>query len=615
MTENHALGTTAVAFGLGLMASALVASTALGAPPSDPRILSSIPEIGKQGGDLRMLVSRTRDTRLLYVYGNARLVGYNLDLELEPDILADFTVEEGRIFTFRLREGHRWSDGEPFTTEDFRFYWEDIANNEALSPVGPPINLIVDDQPPVVDIIDELTVRYTWPLPNPLFLGELAAASPTFIYAPAHYLKQFHESYAEPGELERLVTEDNARDWAQLFQRRERMSQFDNPDLPTLQPWRLTTPSPAERFVAERNEYFHRVDENGVQLPYIDRVILDVVDSKLIPIKTGAGDTDLQSRGLAFRDYTFLQESAARSGLEPRLWRQARGAHLALYPNLNAADPTWRTLFRDSRFREALAISIDREALSQYLFFGLATPANNTILPESPLYSEDIASACLGHDVDRANALLDELGLGQRDSSGTRLLPDGRPLELVVETAGEDSEQADVLELVGDDFAKLGFKIHTRPTEREVLRNRIFSGEALMTIWYGLENGVPTPDMSPKDFVPVNQYDQPQWPKWGQYFETRGEAGEAPDEPGPIRLLELYGEWRAAADRAGREAAWRDILELYAPQCYTIGLIANVLQPVAVRTTLRNVPKEAIYNWEPHAQIGIYRPDTFWYDN
>ncbi len=605
----------ALGFGLGALGLVSMPSGSLAGPPDEPRVLDAMPEIGKRGGDLRMLVSRTRDTRLLYVYGNARLVGYDLDLELVPDILADFTVEEGRIFTFRLRPGHRWSDGEPFTTEDLRFYWEDVATNEALSPVGPPINLLVDGEPPVVEVLDELTIRYSWPSPNPMFLSELAAASPTFIYRPAHYLKQFHENYVEPAELERLVREDNARDWAQLYHRRDRMNNFDNVDLPTLQPWRLVTPSPAERFIAERNDYFHRTDANGVQLPYLDRVVLDVIDARLVPIKTGAGDTDLQSRGLAFRDYTFLQESAERSGLEPRLWRQARGAHLALYPNLNAADEVWRALFRDVRFREALALAIDREGLSQYLYFGLATPANNTILPESPLYTPEVANACLGHDVARANALLDELGLDARNASGTRLLPDGRPLELVVETAGEDSEQADVLELVRDDFASIGFVIHTRPTEREVLRNRIFSGEALMTIWYGLENGVPTADMSPKEFVPVSQYDQPQWPMWGQYFETKGEAGEAPADPVARRLLELFDDWRRAVDRAGREASWHEILELYAPQCFTIGLVANVLQPVAVRTTLRNVPEEAIYNWEPHAQIGIYRPDTFFYAN
>ncbi len=614
MKRSRALAVV-LGVGIGVLASALSAPPTLAGPPDEPRVLADIPELGKRGGDLRMLVSRTRDTRLLYVYGNARLVGYNLDLELVPDILADFTVEDGRIFTFRLRAGHRWSDGAPFTTEDLRFYWEDIASNEALSPLGPPINLLVDGEPPLVEVLDEVTIRYTWPAPNPFFLSDIAAASPTFIYGPAHYLKQFHEKYVDAAELERLVREDNARDWAQLFHRRERMSQFDNPDLPTLQPWRLVTAGPAERLIAERNEYFHRTDANGVQLPYIDRVVLDVVDTRLIPIKTGAGDTDLQSRGLAFRDYTFLRESEERSGLEPRLWRQARGAHLALYPNLNAADKVWRELFRDVRFREALSLSIDRDGLSQYLYFGLATPANNTLLPESPLYSSEIANACLGYDVARANALLDELGLDKRNARGTRLLPDGRPLELVVETAGEDSEQADVLELVRDDFAEIGFVIHTRPTEREVLRNRIFSGEALMTIWYGLENGVPTADMSPKEFVPVSQYDQPQWPMWGQYFETKGAAGEPPDDPVAVRLLELFDEWRRAPDRDGREAAWREILEIYAPECFTIGLVANVLQPVAVRKTLRNVPQEAIYNWEPHAQIGIYRPDTFFYAN
>lgn len=614
MTMQHEIG-RALGLVIGALAAGAIAPLARAELPAEPKVLEDIPEIGQRGGDLRMLVSRTRDTRLLSVYGNARLVGYTTDLELEPDILSEVAVEEGRIFTLKLRRGHRWSDGQPFTTEDLRFFWEDIATNEALSPVGPPIQLLVEGELPIVEVLDELTIRYTWTGPNPLFLNELAAASPVFIYAPAHYLKQFHADYVEPEELQRLVEEDEARDWVQLFLRRERMSKFDNPDLPTLQPWRLVTSGPAERFIAERNEHFHRADSAGTQLPYIDRFILDVVDSDLIPIKTGAGDTDLQSRGLAFRDYTFLKESEPRSGLEVRLWKEARGAHLALYPNLNAADPVWQELFRDARFRRALSIAIDREGLSQYLYFGLATPANNTILMESPLYTEEVGNACLGYDVAEANAILDELGLERGGGGGMRLLPDGRPLELVVETAGEDSEQSDVLEIVADNFAEIGFVIHTRPVEREVLRNRIFSGEALMTIWFGLENGVPTANLSPKEFAPTSQYDQPQWPMWGQHYETKGEAGEPPADPVAARLLELYGEWRLAIDEETRASVWQEMLHLYAPECFTIGLVANVMQPVAVRNTLRNVPEEAIYNWEPHAQVGIYRPDTFWYDD
>ena len=97
-------------------------------PPDEPRVLSDLPELGRPGGELRSLIGRARDTRLLYVFGHARLIGYDPDLNLAPDILASYDVQEGRIFTFRLRRGHRWSDGRPFTAEDFRFFWEDMAS-------------------------------------------------------------------------------------------------------------------------------------------------------------------------------------------------------------------------------------------------------------------------------------------------------------------------------------------------------------------------------------------------------------------------------------------------------------------------------------------------------
>src|SRR5690606_13799082 len=127
---------------------------------------------------------------------------------------------------FHLRPGHKWSDGQPFTTEDFRFWWEDIALNERIEPTGPPVTMLVDGERPKVEVLDETTIRYEWPNPNPHFLPALAAASPMFIYAPAHYLKQFHEKYADPTMLARMVAASNSRDWAQLFGRRERMNKF-----------------------------------------------------------------------------------------------------------------------------------------------------------------------------------------------------------------------------------------------------------------------------------------------------------------------------------------------------------------------------------------------------
>jgi peptide/nickel transport system substrate-binding protein len=186
-------------------------------------------------------------------------------------------------------------------------------------------------------------------------------------------------------------------------------------------------------------------------------------------------------------------------------------------------------------------------------------------------------------------------------------------MELVVDTAGEESEQSDILELVADDWLKIGVRIHTRPSQREMFRNRVFSGEALMSIWFGLENGIPTADMAPIEFAPTSQQ-QLQWPKWGQYYETKGTAGEAPDTPEAEKLMELFEAWRVATSTEERREAWRQILEIYSDQVYSIALISGVMQPVAVRTTLHNVPEEAVYNWEPGAQLGVYRPDTFWFE-
>ena len=570
-------------------------------------------ELGRPGGDLRSLATRSKDTRLLSVFGYARLIGYNREFELVPDILEKLEVEDGRIFTLYLRKGHRWSDGAPFTAEDFRYYWENVANNEDLSPTGPPITLTVDGEPAKFEVIDETTVRYTWPAPNPFFLPALAGASPLFVYRPAHYLKQYHEAFGDPDFIAAAVDDAGTRNWAELHNRLDNMYRFDNPDLPTLQPWYNTVAPPSTRFVAKRNPYYHRVDESGMQLPYLDRFVLYVVGAALVPAKSGSGESDLQARGLNFTDYTFLKENEERSGYSVRLWRTVRGSQLALYPNLNASDPVWRELLRDKRFRQALSLGIDRDEINSVIYYGLCLPGNNGVLPDSPLFDEERFMAYAEFDVDRANALLDEIGLTERDEEGIRLLPDGRPLDIIVETAGENLEEVDVLELIRDSWKQIGVKLFTKPSQRENLRNRIFAGETVMAMWFGYENGIPTADMSPEEFVPVHQQSY-HWPKWGQYIETSGQAGEPADTPLAKELLELYEGWIKADSTSRRREIWDRILEIHAEQVYTIGIVAQVPQPVLVANGLENVPEEAVFNWDPGAQFGVYRPEIFWWD-
>ncbi|MFQ5994486.1 MAG: ABC transporter substrate-binding protein [Acidiferrobacterales bacterium] len=567
---------------------------------------------GQYGGELHLLMAKARDVRMMVVYGYARLVGYNENLNLRPDILKRIDVESERKFTLHLRPGHKWSDGHPFTTEDFRYYWEDVVHNPDLSPFGLSRALMVEGEGPEFEVINQTTVRYTWKRPNPFFLPALAGTRPLFIYLPAHYLKQFHGRYADSKELAHKVRAAGVYHWSALHARLDSMYKNNNPDLPSLQPWVNTTRGPSDRFVFVRNPYYHRIDQDGRQLPYVDRVLMSIADGKLIAAKTGAGESDLQARQLKFSDYTFLKKSEKRVDVDVRLWDTAKGSHIALYPNLNVDDPVWRAMMRDLRFRRALSLAINREEINQVLYYGLATAGNNTINANCPMYKPEYRTAWAQFDLQKANALLDELGLTKRNKRGIRLLPDGRPLVIIVETAGEDTEQTDVLALIHDTWLQAGIKLFSKPMQREVFRNRIFSGKTLMSVWGGLENAVPTANMSPAALVPTSQQ-QLQWPKWGQYFETKWAAGEPVDLPVAKELLRLNDKWLQAATFEERLTVWRRILDIHADQVFTIGLIANVPQPVVVNRRLRNVPLRAIYNWEPGAHFGIYKPDTFWF--
>ncbi|OHC82361.1 MAG: peptide ABC transporter substrate-binding protein [Rhodospirillales bacterium RIFCSPLOWO2_12_FULL_67_15] len=565
-------------------------------------------EPGRHGGSLSMLIGRSRDVRMLVVYGYARLVGYDQNFNIVPDILESIEAKGGRVFTMKLRKGHRWSDGRPFTTEDFRYYWEDVANNKELSPTGPPSDLLVNGEAPKVEFPDPQTVRYSWSKPNPDFLPRMAGASPLFIFRPAHYLKQFHRKYSRQAAASDAGSKK--RGWAAVHNREDNLYQYDNPKLPSLQPWINTTKPPADRFVAVRNPYFHRVDPAGRQLPYIDRVVLAVAEGKLIPAKTGAGESDLQARDIQFNNFTFLKKGEKTNNYRTLLWKTARGSHFALFPNLNVNDPVWRKVMRDVRLRRALSLAIDRRQVNQVLYFGLANEGNNTVVQESPLYRKEYQMRWGQHDRKAADKLLDEAGL-KRGADGLRTLPDGRPLEIIVETAGESTEQTDVLEMIRENWREVGVKLFPKPSQREVLRNRVFSGEALMSVWTGLENGLANPDISPEELAPTSQQ-QLQWPKFGQYFETGGKAGEAPDIAEAIELMKLNSQWREAATRAERAKIWHRMLQIHAEQQFAIGVVSGVAQPVVMRNTLRNVPEKGIYNWDPGAFFGIYRPDTFW---
>ncbi|MBL8579455.1 MAG: ABC transporter substrate-binding protein [Mesorhizobium sp.] len=584
--------------------------------PKEPKVVtideSTGRTAGKRGGTIRTLMSEQGDLRLMTVYGYARLVAYNSALEMQPDILLSYENDRNRVFTLRLRPGHKWSDGSPFTAEDFRFQWEDILTDKDMDRGGLDSALLANGKGPKFEVIDDLTVRYTWEDPNPLFLPALAGARPLDIYSASAYLKQFHAKYADAAKLEAEVQKEKVKDWTRLQIRKGRSYRFENPDLPTLQPWTNTTNPPSSRYVFKRNPYYHKVDQNGLQLPYVDQVVVNIAESSIIPAKTGSGESDLQERYLSFADYTFLKEGEKRNNYTVRLWTVGKGSAVAIYPNLNANDEGWRKLFRDVRFRRALSLGIDRSEINQVLFAGLAKEGASTVLPGSPLYRDELGNAYAEFDLEKANALLDEMGL-TRDANGMRKMPDGRSLDIIVESTGESTMEADVLELVTEDWKKLGIKLLTRTSQRDIFRSRVAAGETNMSVWAGVDNGAPTAEFNPQEFVPSDPY-QLQWPMWGTYISSQGTAGQKIDLPEAQKLVDLYKQWLSSEDSAAHEKIWSEILDINADQVFSIGIVTATLVPVVISNKLKNVPAEGISSFDPYGYFGVYEMDAFWMD-
>ena len=190
-------------------------------------------------------------------------------VQAAADILESFDVKEGREFTLKLRAGHKWSDGHPFATEDFRFFWEDVANNKELSPSAPSVELLVEGKPPKVEMSTRGRSGTAGTSPRNLIESQ-ARAAPLFLFRPAHYLKKLHGKYTPEEEILKLYKGSR---WINIYRRQDVMYGNSDLDLPTLNPWVLTTVPPAARFISARNPYYHRIDEKGRQLAYIDNVV------------------------------------------------------------------------------------------------------------------------------------------------------------------------------------------------------------------------------------------------------------------------------------------------------------------------------------------------------
>jgi len=577
--------------------------------PKSPKVLSSarneIPQgdldftVGKYGGIIRTVQPSPNWQPDIFVATDEPLCA-------APGILAEgigggvaesFEVADGgRTFTFHLRPGLKWSDGEPVTTEDVQFVYEDILMNEQITPTFPTFMKTGNSaggDPLEVEVVDAYTfkVKFTEPYEGfPAFLAILQWKGYSELLLPKHYLKQFHVKYVPLADLEPLIKEASLPEgeWWTLFGSK-RVNNWDvcqekAVDYPVLNPWFLTLFG-TTTMEYSRNAYYFKVDEEGQQLPYINGITSAVVaDVEMSQLKVIAGEVDFLREDATIDNLALYKENEEKANIRVQLLKM----HVSptdVVINQTIDDPSWRGVVQDVRFRRALSHATDRPTIIDAVYYG---------------FGEMPVSVPAEYDPDLANQLLDEMGMTERDANGFRLAPDGKPFEVPFLVSTDASDIVPVTELIVENYKEVGINASMQVVEGSLRGQRDAANEQYARVrwnhwpelWWGA-----LWDANPGAG----------WGRlWQDWFNTNGETGEEPPEEVKKfmdhvnRSIVVAGE-----EREAEIAIWKQMMY---DNVYCIVTVERVPYPLIVNRDLRNVPTDGF------AIAANFSLEQMWYD-
>ncbi len=378
--------------------------------------------------------------------------------------------DDGRVYTFRNRKGLNWSDGAPMTMEDIRFAWEDVNLDKRLheTPQTQWIDSVTGNLIQFA-IIDDERWTLTWDTPDfTLMEGEVRPGSrcTSFyfcFYAPAHYMKQFHEDYADADKLKQMIADEETGDWLRLWGVKN--NQSTHVELPVMGPFVLTSESDTLS-TWRSNPFFFEVDPEGNQLPYLDGVDSLRVESREVGVfRSMAGETDLHGRDFRLEELPLYRSNMDRGDFNIKLWPLPGPGDMGMIICQTCnQDPETGKWMRSKDFRNALSLAMDRVSINDTVFLGLGVPKNWAPHPSTPYYPGDTAAFHnTEYDPDKANQLLDGLGLTARDADGFRLRTDGSGERLSFLNLAELGNGDKSAELLVDYFADVGIDMPSKP--------------------------------------------------------------------------------------------------------------------------------------------------------
>lgn len=581
--------------------------------PAEPLVIEPYGEIGQYGGTMHRFDTSTNGNHLaMFQYGYSPVHWVRDGLDKRPGLAKGWDFNEDKTeYTLYFREGTRWSDGDPFTVDDFLYWWEGMVLNPD-HPDVPPDYLISGGELATVTKVDDYTLNFKFAAPSPLFLDRLAMwpngmlPGSERLFVPSHYLAQFNPTMSD--DYDTYEVHDEKMDWRA------------NPEAPVLNPWMPVEYEPGTRMILERNPYYYGVDTAGNQLPYIDTIDVTFIESwEVGKLRVLAGEVEFCGRpcqATALADLSLFRDAETSVGLVNGLWDSGGGSGPSIYPNWTHQDPQKRALYQDKNFRRALSHAIDREKVQKIVYFGTGELTTGTMSPKGIEFQGDVGEdlyaqwrdLAIEFDLDKAAGMLDEAGAVDADGDGFRDLPSGDELTLRIDcSAGgiANTSNAQTMEIIKEGWEALGLRTQINVVPDEQMGVMQDNSEFDIRGCWGIGDG-PNFLVFPNWVVWVdNDRTAPLYGAWYKVIGTDKEGTELDKEPldrippreeppadDPAwRLWDIYDRARVTADDAERLAITQDIIRVHIEEGpFFIGTVANTPYIISWLDVMGNIP-------------------------
>ncbi len=585
--------------------------------PDEPLVVEPVEEIGQYGGTWRSIDNGEGNGWTQMTTSVEPFLKWNRDVNgFRPNIVTSWEWnDDATELTVNFRQGIKWSDGDPMTVDDYLFWWNDMVLDEDV-PVNAPFGTTVRGELMSVEKVDDYTLQFSFPYSNPLFLEykSRGAYHSSLHIVPEHYMRQFHPKYSDAEDATELV---NHYGWS---------SRLHHPGMPTIYAWMVADYVEGQRLVLERNPYYWKVDTEGNQLPYIDRLDVTIpvgAPNELVVLKSIAGEIDFQSRGVNLLDIPLVIENQEAGDYRVIIWNNGDYAWPWIMPMYDYPDEDIVDLMYMKEFRQALSHAINRDRINEITSLGMATARQFSLSAESPEFQteegaafyQEWAASYASFDPELAGELLDSIGVVDADGDGWRDRPDGTSLELIVDVPAEDTPTVDRMDLIKEDWDAVGLNTVLNIITWSVVSDRHFSGDIMIRAWgsaaaWGLVSAATV--WTPIEGVTYSVGGA----RIGDYYNSGGERGVAP-RPGSMleQLQDAYTELISIIDPDERNAKLLEAYQIHIDEGpITIGTVGEHPNALIVKNNFRNVPDFGLTAGWDLAFPGTADPEQFFFD-